>query len=351
MKKIILLVFLTMQFYCATAQQNSTYDVKLFSFLPKLQIRALEVISESKVWFAADRGVWGYTEDAGASWHIDSMKIDNVYPEFRSIASLNDSTFLLLSIVSPAYLVKTTNKGKTWKLVYKNVNEKIFFDCLKFYNKTSGIAIADPIDGHFPIIKTDNGGETWTELALETCPSSEPEEGIFAASNTSIDIQSKNTWFISGGSRARLFYSNDQGVHFKSYDQPILPIEQMNKNGTIDFINSKLGVMGGGNSDNADTICTKLAITKNRGDTWETIKTNLKYSISCVQFHTKNEFYFTSYSGTFKYSIKSKTLTEIKGSNGKPLRYYTLRITPSGNAMWLAGGIGTIALINLKPKK
>src|SRR6185503_21188708 len=90
--------------------QDTTFSVKYFNTLPHLSIRALEVRSDSCIWFSANHGVWGYTEDAGTTWRVDSIKIDSVYPEFRSMTVLNDSTVLLLSIASPAYLLKTTNK-------------------------------------------------------------------------------------------------------------------------------------------------------------------------------------------------------------------------------------------------
>src|ERR1035437_6505673 len=107
MNKITILLFICI-ILCKGifAQSDSIYNVQYFPTIPKISIRALEAMSESKVWFAANRGVWGYTEDAGKSWHIDSIKVDTVYPHFRSIAVLNDSTVLLLSIESPAYLFK-----------------------------------------------------------------------------------------------------------------------------------------------------------------------------------------------------------------------------------------------------
>ena len=102
----------------------------MYHTLPHISIRALEVLNDSTIWFAANHGVWGYSDNNGTTFHIDSLKADSVYPEFRSIAILNDSTVLLLSIGSPACLFKTSNKGKTWRLVYSNQQKDIFFDSM-----------------------------------------------------------------------------------------------------------------------------------------------------------------------------------------------------------------------------
>ncbi|MBK6523321.1 MAG: hypothetical protein IPG08_13935 [Sphingobacteriaceae bacterium] len=93
MKKEIVIIMLSI-FYAKVIFSRS-FVCKSLNTLPKLSIRALEVVSDITVWFAANRGVWGYTEDAGKTWHIDSLKVDSVYPQFRSIAVLNDSTVLL----------------------------------------------------------------------------------------------------------------------------------------------------------------------------------------------------------------------------------------------------------------
>ncbi|HXB11243.1 MAG TPA: hypothetical protein VNZ45_04610, partial [Bacteroidia bacterium] len=99
MQKKYLLYFTCLLFVQnSSAQTESTFNVNYFHTLPNITIRALKAISETKAWFASSRGIWGYTENSGVSWHIDSIKADTVYPQFRSIAVLNDSTVLLLSI-------------------------------------------------------------------------------------------------------------------------------------------------------------------------------------------------------------------------------------------------------------
>jgi hypothetical protein len=47
-------------------------------------------------------------------------------------------------------------------------------------------------------------------------------EAAFAASNTNIVIKGNNTWIVSGGMKARVFYSADKGNTWEVYDTPIV---------------------------------------------------------------------------------------------------------------------------------
>lgn len=319
--------------------------VTQFSTLPKLSIRALEVVNERTVWFAANRGVWGYTEDSGKTWKIDSVKIDSIYPQFRSMSVLNDSTVLLLGIASPAYLLKTTNKGKTWKVVYTNTHPKAFFDSMIFTDKKNGYALGDPIDGHITLIKTTDAGDTWKKVDGDKIPTMQEGEACFATSNTNIDAYKNMLWFVTGGKRSRLFYSSNLGTSFLTHETPLPQGETMTGIFSFDFFNENLGVIAGGNYDRTDSSIVSLALTKDGGKTWTKLKGKTPFFGSCVRFKNINEIYITGHDGTFSYNLKTKNLTEIK-DNSETLKYYTLRFSPSGKVCWMAGANGRIARLN-----
>jgi len=329
------------------AQNDTTFSVHYFTPVPKITIFALAAVNESTVWFAANRGIWGYTEDAGKTWHIDSIKADTVYPQFRSISVLNDSTVLLLSIESPAYLFKTTNKGKTWKLVYKNTNKDIFFDSMVFSDKKDGIAIADPIDGCIQIIKTNDAGESWKQADCASLPKAEQGEACFASSNTNIDAHGKHIWFATGGMRSRVFHSFDSGNHYEVYDAPLPQGEKMTGIYSVDFVDKNTGVISGGNYDKNDSTIISLAVTHNSGKTWKPVKKKHPFFGSCVQFRSSDEVFITGMNGTFSFNIKTEKMIELKNKSNTELKFLTLRFAPSGKSVWLAGSKGSIALINL----
>ncbi len=348
MKKCISLLFISIVFSVkSNAQADAAFPVQYFKSPPNISIRALQVVSEDIVWFAANHGVWGYTENAGKTWHLDSIKADTMYPQFRSIAVLNDSAVVLLSVAAPAYLFKTTSKGKSWKLIFKDDRKDIFFDCLKFSDAENGIAIADPAGGCFRLVKTDNAGESWKNVECADIPPAKEGEGCFAASNSNIAIYKNNVWFATGGIHSRVFHSADNGRHFESYESPLPQGEQMTGIFSIDFLDENTGVIAGGNYVKMDSSIICLAITHDGGKTWMPVKSNKPIFGSCVQFRNPDEFYVTGQCGTFKYDIRSGKITELKDKERAALKFNTLRFSASGKALWLAGNKGSIALVRL----
>lgn len=324
--------------------------IQSFQTLPKLSIRALHAVNDDKAWFAANRGVWGYTEDAGKTWHIDSIKVDTIVPEFRGISVLNDSTVLLMGVASPGFIFKTTDKGKTWKIVYRNDHKDIFFDSMKFLDKKKGMVLGDPIEGKIQIIYTENGGDTWSDYTDAKLPSLMEGEAFFASSNTCFDFHNNHCWVATGGMNSQVIYSNDGGETCSSFKTPLPEGEQMTGIYSIDFLDANNGLVAGGNYDKADTSIISLAITNNGGENWKKIKLDQPVFGSCVQFLSRNEILITGKPGTFRYDLKSKTLSEIKDMNYNVSDFHTLRISPSKKVIWLAGSDGKIGRIDLRKK-
>ena len=343
MKTFIALSFFICSIRCFS-QEDTAFSVKYFSTLPHISIRAIEAKSDRKMWFAANHGIWGYTEDGGESWHLDSIKADTIYPEFRSMAVLNDSTALLLSISSPAYLFKTTNKGRSWKQVYKNTHKDIFFDSMKFLDEEQGVAVGDPIDGCFQIITTQDGGTTWKQTDCSNIPKAAEGEALFASSNTNINISYQSISFVTGGSKARLFSSLDDGKHFDDvFNTPITHGGKLSGIFSFQFLSEEVGIIAGGNYERTDSTITGLAITRDGGQTWKELKSQRPFFGSCVQFQSGNTLFVTGHDGTF---IGSGTkINEVKDESGHSLKFNTLRISPSKKAVWLAGDKGRIAFI------
>ena len=342
MHRFSILVFLFI-FSNSLHAQEKNVDVKYFSTQPNISIRALEVLNDSTVWFAAHKGVWGYTVDAGKTWHIDSIQYDGKAPQFRSIAVLDEITILLLSIESPALLYKTTDKGKNWKLVYTDTNKDIFFDCMKFVDAKHGYAIGDPIDGCMQLIETNDAGNTWNRVACTTLPTIENGEAFFASSNTSIALYGKKMWIATGGLKSRVLHQSQNNKSFQIQNPGILQGEKMGGIFSIDFYNKNIGAVVGGNYDKVDASIESIFYTKDAGKSWKAFKTPVPYFGSCVQFMSKNNFYVTSNSGTTKFDLKSNKSLELLDANQQKLKFNTLRISPSGKTIWLAGSAGRIA--------
>src|SRR5207247_10457458 len=112
----------------------------------------------------------------------------------RDIHAVDAKTAYLLSAgkAEKSIIYKTNDAGKTWTLQFTNHEPAAFFDGFAFWDAMHGIAFSDPVNGHFPIIRTDNGGVTWNEIPPANEPAAMAGEAAFAASGTSITVFGNN---------------------------------------------------------------------------------------------------------------------------------------------------------------
>lgn len=307
----------------------------------------METVSDNTAWFAADRGVWGFTEDAGRTWHIDSLRVDGAYPQFRSIAVLDKETVLLLSIASPAHLMRTTDGGDSWDEVYSNAHPDVFFDSMVFTDSLHGYAISDPIDGHFLMIETSDGGKNWRETDTRQWPPPAKDEAFFASSNGNLSIADGVMRLCTGGSHSRLLTSKDGGRSFTPSDLPLPQGGKMTGAYAMHFITSQMGAVAGGDYERTAVDVPSLALTTDGGQTWKQFKGPRPFFGSSVRFRGDSEVFVTGHDGTFRFNLVDGSAIEITDADGSPMKFHTLRISPGGRTIWLAGKDGYIGRVQL----
>lgn len=289
-RKIVILLFFSVLSFNFTNAQRSFKKSIFFQkieidtlFKDEISIRSLN-IEGNKIWFVADKNRYGFFDLKKREKVIRKVEKDNLKFEFRSSA-ITSKHFFALSIASPALLFKIDKKNLSAELVYENSNEKIFYDSLQFWNSKEGIALGDPIDNYFSIIITRDGGQTWQPLPKEVFYKNFDDEGAFAASNTNIVIKGDDIWIVSGGKKARIFYSPDKGKSWTVNDTPILQGLKMTGIFTAAFYNESIGCIAGGNYELPNQNFGNKAITRDGGKTWQLLAENSGPGyISCVQF-------------------------------------------------------------------
>jgi photosystem II stability/assembly factor-like uncharacterized protein len=121
-----------------------------------LSIRAIDILNDGSLAFAANNGDFGLFNPLKDSWVTSKQELDSVNLHFRSVAHTSTG-FFMLSIDSPAILYKTGDNGKM-QIVYKENHPKSFYDSMDFWNDQEGIAIGDPTGECMSIIITRDGG-------------------------------------------------------------------------------------------------------------------------------------------------------------------------------------------------
>lgn len=211
----------------------------------KISIRAL-VIDKNKVWYAADKSRIGYYDLKSLTHLQKTLAQTEEKLEFRSIAQ-NSKSIFIANIGNPAYIFKVNKADVGFQKVYTENNERAFFDSMNFWNEKEGIALGDPTENCLSILITRDGGKSWKKTNCSSLPKVVDGEAAFAASNTNICIKGNNTWIVSGGKKARVFYSSDKGNSWEAFETPIIQGEELTGIFTADFYNDKIGVLAGGN--------------------------------------------------------------------------------------------------------
>lgn len=347
MKKLLFLCIVVLISSCKSSEREGLRDLTGIAVTPMLEdsmsVRALEIVSGKTLWFADDKGRYGYFDFKGEPVTY-AITYDTLIPHFRSIAS-NGKDIFLLSIGSPALLYKTDKSGKA-HLVYRETHPKAFYDAMKFWNEKEGIAIGDPTEGGcLSILITRNGGDSWSRIPCGKLPLVMDGEGAFAASNTNIDIVGDETWVATGGLRSRIFYSPDKGNSWETYNVPVVQGEPTLGMYSVDFWDKHRGIAIGGDYTRPEYNTANKAITTDGGKSW-TLVASKKYPgyRSCVQYvpgRYGREVVAAGFEGI--------SFSRDGGHHWKPLSgegFYTLRFL--NDSVAYAAGKGRIARLDFK---
>lgn len=169
--------------------------------------------------------------------------------------------------------------------MYTEEGEKVFYDSMQFFNDSEGMVMGDPTEDCLSVLKTTDGGETWTKVPCSTLPKTANGEAAFAASNTNLVVKGNNAWMVSGGMKSRLFHSDDKGAKWQVHDTPIAQGTPMSGIFSVDFYDEKTGFAVGGNYEKPKINSANKILTTDGGKTWEKVGdgTGFGYA-SCVQF-------------------------------------------------------------------
>jgi len=251
---------------CIAAAQAQTWTPHASGSAASL--RGVSVVDTKVVWASGTGGTYLETTDGGASFRA-AVVPGAEQLDFRGVHAVDPRIVYLLSSGEgdKSRIYKTTDAGKQWTLQFMNPDAKGFFDAIAFWDARHGIVLGDPVDGRFVILTTVDAGEHWVR---QPGPTALPNEGAFAASNSSLTVMGdREVWFASGGPQAaRVFHSKDGGMTWSVAATPIRNDSASAGIFSLAFSDAQHGVAVGGDYTKARDALHNVAVTNDGGETW-----------------------------------------------------------------------------------
>ncbi|HEY8956727.1 oxidoreductase [Chitinophaga sp.] len=279
----------------AAQETNAGYHINILTATPVQSIRGLSVVTDDIVWASGTGGRVGNSTDGGKHWKwVTVSGCDSC--DWRSLYAFNDRKAIVLNAGAPALIFLTEDGGDSWKQVFYDNRPGIFFDAMQFFNEQEGIAIGDPIEGRFIVIRTHNGGLSWKADPVAALPRAAEGEAIFAASGTSLVLlPENNVYFATGGQVARLFKSGDNG---QAYTIPLVQGSSTTGVFSIAFRDAANGIAVGGDYKQDTARKGNCMLTSDGGRNWKAPATPPGGYRSCVAWINPQLLIATGTSGT-----------------------------------------------------
>ena len=338
---------------CQTVDQQPVIDSIAWQIQnsgSNVSLRGLHAVSENVAWASGAGGTVLLTVDGGQIWQNVSVPNAENF-DFRDIHALDASTAWVLAIGRPAKIFHTTDGGQNWTEQYHNDSPGIFLDAFDFWNDQTGIAVGDPIDGKFVIIKTHDAGRSWHQVPPTNIPPALDGEAFFAASGTCLITQNQSKVFLctGGGPSARVFRSINAGNTYSVTDTPILAGASTTGTFSLAFYDDSHGIVVGGDYQNDQNNQNNAALTTDGGVTWNPVQPPNQPAgfRSCVAYVPN-----TSGSVLVTVGTSGSDYSTDRGSSWTPIStdsFHTVSFAPDG-AGWASGAAGQIAkcIINIK---
>lgn len=238
----------------------------------RASLRGLSVVSDAVAWASGTGGTYLWTSDGGASWHVGTVP-GATSLDFRDVHAVSlDTAYLMAAGQDTARIYRTTDRGAHWTLQYENLEKGAFLDAIAFFDARHGLALGDPIGGHFLLLRTDDAGAHWTRIPVSAVPTALDGEAAFAASGTAlVTCGPHDAWFATGGGAiSRVFRSTDGGA---SWRVSATPVHAGTAAGIFSVACSDVrhAIVVGGNYARPDTSVVVAALTSDGGKSWRAL--------------------------------------------------------------------------------
>lgn len=181
----------------------------------------IDFVDNQNGWIVGDNGIILHTNDGGSTWEKQFCGIKGFKLAVDFVDSKNGW------VCGKDSILHTKDGGVTWELqYYQDIGEGYFRD-ITFLNNKIGFSIGGYGDfgGHGILLKTDDGGVRWEQLADSELPTL-----------TSISINGQDIWICGFG--GTILFSNDTGITWNREMFNRVPLPSFT---SIQFVDSRHG--------------------------------------------------------------------------------------------------------------
>ena len=334
-KLIILLIMLSQPAFSQKLQWENIETKTEASF------RGLSVVNDKIAWVSGSKGYVGQTTNGGKDWTFKQIQDFEKY-DFRSLYAFDANTAIIANAGSPARILRTSDAGLSWKVVYTNEDTSVFIDGIDFWNDKEGIIYGDPMGGRMLVLRTFDGGLTWQELPEMNRPVLATGEASFAASGTTIRCMgTKKVMIATGGKISRLLVSDNQGANWKTIKTPIMQGQSSTGIFSLAYRDENNMIIVGGDYKRDTLAQDHVFYTTDGGKTWSAPAVPTGGYRECVEFINKDTVIATGPRGT--------DISYNGGINWIPFSgeqsFHVLRKARKGSLIIAAGGKGKLSLL------
>ncbi len=290
---------------------------------------SVKAVNQSTAWAAGAGGVVLRTTNGGLNW--SSVGGGNIgAADIYNIDALNDSVaFVTTTPATSTYIFRTTNRGSTWDTVYTQSGG--FIDAIKMYNNNNGVAVGDPADTLWTILRTSNGGASWARIATEPLRVG-GEAGTQNGLSVYVPPVGQITIWFNSGVGGRIYRSSNGGATWSSGTAPFTATSN------VWFINNVYGVATGSTANG-------VARSTDGGITWaSTPVAGTGFLIACGGAGT-SDFWYARGTTIYRSTDRGASFTSAYTGTGS---YVGLSfVASSGNTYgWAVTSTGGIAAFN-----
>jgi photosystem II stability/assembly factor-like uncharacterized protein len=312
--------------------------------------RGMSVVNQDVAWISGTGGTFKSTSDGGKTWQGGTVPGAESF-DFRAVQAFSlDTAILMVSAQDTGLIYRTTDRGRTWNVQYRNAAKGVFLDGMAFFDSHHGFAVGDPMDGRFVILETRDGGQHWARIPDSSLPPSLPGDGAFAASGTSlVTCGPKDIWLGTGGAVvARVYHSSDAGQNWTVVATPISAGVASAGIFSLACRDAKHLIAVGGNYSKPDPSRVTVAVSDDGGATWLAAKPD-----SAIAFLSGVSYLHSlaTPGGVLAVGTEGSAFSTDFGRTWKRMDRLSLNaIRPRGDGSALAaGGRGRVVVIDRLP--